>query len=126
MIIHGALDVKRQPGGWERFAKIASALYTLRERFVSICFEFPQLGPLRNPQRTTALRPPRRYTSIPHGRTFTSPRRTSSRIVVSSGGSRTSTSLPQMIRCQAISTQPLAVNSTIKLPSGMSVRTWVG
>jgi len=67
-----------------------------------------------------------RYTGPAHGSTSTSPRRTCSRMSIRSGGSKTSTALPQDMRCQAISTQPLAVNSTSKLPSSPSVMTWFG
>jgi hypothetical protein len=59
-----------------------------------------------------------------HGRTSTSPRRTFSSITLNSGGSNTSTALPQETKCQAISPHPLALNSTSKPPSGISVITW--
>jgi len=83
-------------------------------------------------RRSSAFRPSRlsckcRHISIGHyGKMSTSPRRTLSSITRSSGGSSASTALPHETKCQAISTHPLALNSTRRLPSGMSVITWFG
>ena len=83
---------------------------------------------LRNPN-IRVLRCERPFSALcctDPGSTLISARRTCSRISISCGGSRTSTALPQDTRCQAISTQPLAVNPTSRLPFGISVTTWSG